>query len=43
MKHVVGEEEVVSTTIQFLKRRHLVLFEILLGTLDIFMELAAKI
>lgn len=30
-------------TIQFLKHRHLVLFEILYGTLDIFMELAAKI
>lgn len=36
------EKEMVST-IQFLKERHLMLFEILYSTLDISTELAAKI
>lgn len=42
MKSQQGEKEMVSA-IQFLKQRHLVLFEILCSTLEISMELAAKI
>lgn len=37
-----GEEEVVGT-LQFLRHRHLVPFEILHGTLDICLELVARI
>lgn len=42
VKSQQDEKEMVST-IQFLKERHLVLFEILYSTLDISMGLAANI